>query len=194
MKILMPLILLLAMISCTSNNRKVVVIQPLGDFSKEEALQVLEGIKELNPYTVLNESIPFPEEAYYEPRNRYRADSLIGYLSSRIGEDSVIIGLSKKDISVTKDEFSDWGVMGLGYCPGNACIVSSFRLKKNNKNEQFYKVALHELGHTQGLTHCSDKTCLMRDAEGGNPLDDEKDFCPSCKKKLKAKNWILEDN
>lgn len=194
MKILTPLILLLGMISCTSNNRRVIVIQPLGDFSKEEALQVLEGIKELNPSTVLNETIPFPDKAYYKPRNRYRADSLIHYLSSRIGKDSVIIGLSKKDISVTKGEFSDWGVMGLGYCPGNACIASSFRLKKNNKNEQFYKVALHELGHTQGLTHCNDKTCLMRDAEGGNPLDEEKDFCSSCKKTLKAQNWKLKDN
>lgn len=193
MKILFSLILLIAIISCSSNNKKVIVIQPLGDFSEKEALQVLDGIKELNPSTVLNETIPFPDEAYYEPRNRYRADSLIKYLSSRIGEDSVIIGLSKKDISVTKGEFSDWGVMGLGYCPGNACVISSFRLKKNNKNEQFYKVALHELGHTQGLTHCANKTCLMRDAEGGNPLDAEKGFCLSCKKLLKAQNWILKD-
>jgi archaemetzincin len=194
MKIRTPLILLFAIVSCTSNNRKVIVIQPMGDFSEKEALQVLEGIKALNPSTVLNETIPFPDEAYYEPRNRYRADSLIRYLGARIGKDSVIIGLSKKDISVTKGEFRDWGVMGLGYCPGNACIVSSFRLKKNNKNEQFYKVALHELGHTQGLYHCEDKTCLMRDAEGGNPLDEEKDFCSSCKRRLEAQNWILKED
>jgi archaemetzincin len=192
MKILFPLILLIIIIGCKSNNTKVIVIQPLGDFSEEEAQQVFNGIKELNPSTVLNPTIPFPEEAYYEPRNRYRADSLIRFLSSRIGQDSVIIGLSKKDISVTKGEFNDWGVMGLGYCPGNACIVSSFRLKKNNKSEQFYKVALHELGHTQGLRHCNDKTCLMRDAEGGNLLDEEKDFCSSCKKLLRAQKWILK--
>lgn len=148
MKILIYLIPLLILISCTSNKVKVIVIQPLGDFSEEEAQEVFKGIKELNPSTVLNQTIPFPEEAYYKPRNRYRADSLIRYLSARIGKDSVIIGFSKKDISVTKGEFRDWGVMGLGYCPGNACIVSSFRLKKNNKSEQFYKVALHELGHT----------------------------------------------
>lgn len=194
MKILFPLILLIIIIGCKSNNTKVIVIQPLGDFSEEEAQQVFNGIKELNPSTVLNPTIPFPEEAYYKPRNRYRADSLIRFLSSRIGKDSLIIGLSKKDISVTKGEFSDWGVMGLGYCPGNACVVSSFRLKKNNKNEQFYKVALHELGHTQGLHHCSDKTCLMRDAEGRNPLDEEKDFCLFCKKQLRAQKWILKED
>lgn len=194
MKILFPLILLIIIIGCKSNNTKVIVIQPLGDFSEEEAQQVFNGIKELNLSTVLNPTISFPEEAYYKPRNRYRADSLIRFLSSRIGKDSLIIGLSKKDISVTKGEFSDWGVMGLGYCPGNACVVSSFRLKKNNKNEQFYKVALHELGHTQGLHHCSDKTCLMRDAEGRNPLDEEKDFCLFCKKQLRAQKWILKED
>jgi archaemetzincin len=81
--------------------------------------------------------------------------------------------------------------MGLGYCPGTACIASSYRLKKGNKLTQFYKVAIHELGHTQGLPHCSTKTCLMRDAEGGNPIDEENDFCPKCKKVLIAAGWAL---
>lgn len=81
--------------------------------------------------------------------------------------------------------------MGLGYRPGNACVASSFRLTKKNKTQQFHKVALHELGHTQGLPHCPDKSCLMRDAEGGNPLDEEKAFCASCRQYLKSKNWKL---
>ncbi len=82
--------------------------------------------------------------------------------------------------------------MGFGYNPGNACVVSSFRLSKANQQEQFYKVAIHELGHTQGLPHCEEKTCFMRDAEGGNPLNEEKDFCPACKSFLKGKGWRLK--
>ena len=148
-------------------------------------------MKKINPSTVLRKNIPFPKSTFYAPRNRYRADSLIKYLNSNIGKDSVVIGLSRKDISTTKDGVNDWGVMGLGYRPGNACIVSSFRLSKKNKTEQFYKVALHELGHTQGLPHCKTRTCLMRDAEGGNPLAQEKDFCQSCKNYLKKKNMKL---
>jgi archaemetzincin len=77
--------------------------------------------------------------------------------------------------------------MGLGYRPGNACVASSFRLNTKNKNEQFYKIAIHELGHTQGLKHCPDKTCFMRDAEGKNPTNEEKDFCQNCKKVLRSK-------
>jgi archaemetzincin len=81
--------------------------------------------------------------------------------------------------------------MGLGFEPGNACVISTFRLSKTNFAAQFYKVALHELGHTQGLPHCPNKTCLMRDAEGSNHLDEETGFCPSCKAYLKSKGWLI---
>jgi archaemetzincin len=81
--------------------------------------------------------------------------------------------------------------MGLGFCPGNVCVASTFRLSKKNLKEQFYKVAIHELGHTQGLPHCEDKSCFMRDAEGGNPLNEEHGFCEVCKLFLKSKGWEL---
>ena len=57
--------------------------------------------------------------------------------------------------------------------------------------KQFFKVAIHELGHTQGLPHCPEKSCYMRDAEGGNPTDEEVEFCPKCKKHLRTKNWEI---
>jgi archaemetzincin len=81
--------------------------------------------------------------------------------------------------------------MGLGYRPGKSCVVSDFRLSCKNKNEQCYKLVLHELGHTAGLPHCKVKTCLMRDAKGGNPFDQEKSFCGECKSFLKSKGWKL---
>ena len=57
---------------------------------------------------------------------------------------------------------------------------------------QLFKVSIHELGHTQGLPHCVVKYCFMRDAEGRNPTNDEKDFCPACKTFLKQKGWNFE--
>lgn len=192
MKIFFWLLLLTLFINCIPISRdKVIVIQPFGNFSNVEAKLVFKEIQKINPKVILKKNIPFPLKTYYKPRNRYRADSIISFLSSKIGKDSVMIGLCEKDISTTKGKIKDWGIMGLGYRPGNACVVSSYRLSKKNKTEQFYKVALHELGHTEGLPHCKNKTCLMRDAEGGNPLNEEKEFCISCKKYLKGKKWKI---
>lgn len=188
------LILILALISCAKEKeqfQKTIVIQPLGNFNIEQAKEVYNKIKAINPNVVLRSNIPFPENAYYQLRNRYRADSIIKKIKNNIGKDSVIVGLSNADISVTKGKIKDWGVMGLGYHPGKSCVVSDFRLSKSNKNTQFYKVVLHELGHTEGLPHCPTKTCLMRDAEGKNPIDEEKDFCLNCKNFLIGKGWKL---
>jgi archaemetzincin len=82
--------------------------------------------------------------------------------------------------------------MGLGYCPGKSCVASTFRLHGNNRFEKLVKVALHELGHTEGLNHCPEKTCLLRDAEGKDHLNEEKGFCASCKKYLIKKGWELK--
>ena len=172
-------------------NKRVIIIQPLGNFNLTQSKRVLSQIKTINSDVVLRENIPFPDNSFYQPRNRYRADSIIKSLRNNIGSDSVIVGLSNYDISTTKDGIEDWGVMGLGYNPGKACVVSDFRLSAKNKNEQFYKLVLHELGHTAGLPHCKIKTCLMRDAKGRNPFDEEKNFCKSCKNFLINKGWHL---
>lgn len=171
--------------------QKVIVIQPLGNFKTDEAAKIFTAIKTINPNVVLRERISFPENSYYKLRNRYRADSIIKNLKNKIGKDSVIVGLSHADISTTKNGIKDWGVMGLGYKPGKACVVSDFRAAFKNKNEQFYKLVLHELGHTEGLPHCRTKTCLMRDAEGGNHLNEETGFCHKCKSFLLSKGWNL---
>lgn len=136
--------------------------------------------------------MPLPDAAFYAPRNRYRADSILRMLGAGGHSDTVIVGLLSEDISTTKGAHADWGIMGLGYRPGPACVVSSFRLRKSRKADQFYKVVIHELGHTQGLPHCPDKTCFMRDAEGGNPLDDEHHFCTACAAFLRLKGWKLQ--
>jgi archaemetzincin len=170
-----------------AHSNRVIVIQPFNDFSPSLTKIVYERLKEINLNTILRTPLPIPAKAFYPLRNRYREDSLMSYLNQFGSSDTVIIGMTSKDISTTKNSISDWGIMGLAYCPGNACVVSAFRLSKTNLSEQFYKVAIHELGHSQGLPHCINKTCFMSDAEGGNHLNEEKDFCLSCKSILKSK-------
>ena len=168
-----------------------ILIQPFEDVKPKQLAEISENIRKIYPKIKILEPIDFPKNAFYQPRNRHRADSIIKYLRTKTPNNSVTLALTNKDISVTKGKVADFGVMGLGYRPGNACVASSFRLNTKNKNEQFYKIAIHELGHTQGLKHCPDKTCFMRDAEGKNPTNEEKDFCQNCKKVLRSKHWKI---
>ena len=169
-----------------------ILIQPFAGMNKEQVNHVYIGLKQVYPSVQLLPVEALPKCAWYAPRGRYRADSIIAYLSRQCRAGYVTIGITNLDVSTTKGEVADWGVMGLGYKPGNACLVSTFRLNKANINEQFFKVCIHELGHTRGLDHCEVKTCYMRDAEGHNSTDEEHEFCPSCGKKLEAAGWILK--
>lgn len=171
---------------------KVLVIQPFVDIPLSQVSAIYDSLKKIIPRTTLKTAVSLPSAAFYSSRNRFRADSIINYLNRFAGADTVIIGLTDKDISTTKGEIADWGVMGLGFQPGNACVISTFRLSKAQLLDQLYKLSLHELGHTQGLPHCKNKTCLMHDAEGGNHLNDETEFCQSCKSFLKSKGWLLK--
>lgn len=187
--------LLFSIYSCSGkhpSSAKTIVIQPLGDFDPRLSQIILKQVREINAKTYLYKPVALPQSAYYPARDRYRADSIIRILRHRSGNDTVWIALTHKDISTTKGNIADWGVMGLGFRPGNACVASTFRLNKSKVKGQFFKVAIHELGHTQGLQHCPEKTCYMRDAEGGNPTDEETGFCPSCTAFLKQKGWQLQ--
>ena len=192
MRVVLTFFVVLFLTFCSiKESRNVILLQPLGDFDINQSTYVLKKIKEVYPYVVLSKNIDIPKESFYLERKRYRADSLIDFLKIQVGIDTVIVGLFHKDISTTKGNYKDWGVMGLGLRPGNACVVSTYRLSSKNKKEQLYKLVLHELWHTQGLKHCSNKECFMRDAEGGNPLDTEKEFCIKCRTYLNKKGWEL---
>ena len=190
-KLLAILIVIIPLLSLGQQAGKgvAVVIQPFGDIPPSYISSFYKQASKIIPKIIIKEAIPLPKSAFYAPRGRYRADSLIDFLERNTLNGQVTIGLTIKDISCTDPRSPDWGVFGLSYCPGKACVASSFRLKGDNKMDQFFKIAIHELGHTQGLDHCPDKTCIMQDAEGHNTTAQEKGFCTKCKAKLKAKGW-----
>jgi archaemetzincin len=173
----------------------VICVQPFDDIHEKYTKHILASLKKLYPSVKMKESIPLPAHAFYKPRQRYRADTLINFLRKISGPDEILIGLTSKDISTTKGDIQDYGIMGLGYQPGKACVISTFRLnKKQDMFEQVYRLAVHELGHTQGLPHCPDKSCFMRDAEGKNHFSEEKGFCANCKKFLEGKGWKFQSS
>lgn len=202
MKYFQFLWLLIVITSCTekSNNstalfstkKKITIyIQPFQGFSTKEAKEVAKNLSVIYSDVKINAPIPFPEKSWNTAKTRRRADYLIRYLSQKAKEGELIIGLTHSDISTTKNGKSDWGVFGLGFLPGKSCIASTYRLK-GNKEEKLFKVAIHELGHTQGLPHCPVKNCFMRDAKGKDYLEEETNFCSDCKQVLVHCGWKLK--
>src|SRR3569833_150006 len=97
---------------------RVFAIQPFSDMPSSQATSIYEMLKKINPRTLIRKPISLPGSAFYSTRNRYRADSIIKYLDHFAGTDTVFIGLTSKDISTTKENIKDWGIMGLGAEPG----------------------------------------------------------------------------
>jgi archaemetzincin len=160
----------------------------LGDIPPSYVSYVYDHIRAIISTIAIKNTAPLPHSAYVKSRNRYRADSIIIQLSRTTPAGSVTIALTSVDISCTNDDIPDWGVFGLSYCPGKACVASCYRTKVNKASGLFF-TAIHELGHTQGLDHCNAPSCLMNDANG-HTIDAET-FCPKCKAFLKAKGWQL---
>jgi archaemetzincin len=151
-----------------------VVLVTLRSFPRDLADAVAEGLRqELQVEVVRAADRPLPAAAYYAQRRRYRADRLLDHLRplAPAGSGLRLLGLTDVDISVTKGRVFDWGVFGYGDLDGTACVLSTHRLRRRARDADHLRfrivtTAIHEVGHTLGLPHCTEPRCVMRDAEG----------------------------
>jgi archaemetzincin len=177
-----------------------IAIQPFEDIDTNQLLPLLPLIsKEYNNAKIeILHPLPLPQSAFYKPRNRYRAEKLLDFLDSlNDGRYYRVVGFTKKDISTTKGEYDDWGIFGLGNISGYACVISTFRLKKDGNSTRYkdrlLKIIIHELGHTFGLYHCDWRYCIMTDYKGSiQPLDNQWfHLCAQCKQYFR-KHFVRE--
>ncbi|TDM00056.1 MAG: hypothetical protein C4K58_02080 [Flavobacteriaceae bacterium] len=176
--------LLLLLFSCQKEPKeRIIGIQPYNHFEREILDSLQSTLHKMYGFTVVVlEEKPLPKSAFVNIKSpRYRADSLIKILKNTKPDSlSYVLGLTERDISTTKrdskgkillpeQKYRDWGVFGLGFCPGKSCVVSTFRLdKKSVDRARFFsrlsKISTHEMGHNLGLAHCPNKECVMQDA------------------------------
>jgi len=166
-----------------------IAIEPLGAFDQSRLADLAEGLGKVFVCRIrVLPSLALPSSAFYVPRQRYRADRLLPFLRAAGPADAHILGVTAVDISVTKDQYPDWGVFGLGELRGPACVVSTFRLGRKASarhplSQRLLKVSIHELGHTFGLPHCPRSSCVMAEYRGSIDNLDESDaaFCARCR-------------
>ncbi|MBO9699762.1 MAG: hypothetical protein J7604_06090 [Sporocytophaga sp.] len=210
MKIKLIVFVLVILVSCSKDKGIRIGIQPFGNFDSKIIDTISTTIQRKYGFkTSILPTAPLPQEAFTNIKSpRYRADVLIKYLKENKADTlDYIIGLTDQDISVTKkdvfgnvkapkEKYGDWGIFGLGYCPGSSSIISSFRLRNKYKKlfvERIKKVSIHELGHNLGLNHCENTLCVMQDAvESIRTTDKAKmDLCSNCKRKLNSSLYQL---
>lgn len=148
-----------------------IAILPIGlvDGSVLEDLRF--NLSEVLPYTeafILKDSLPLPEEAYDPIRDQYYSSRILLYIEAHHHRFDVdrILGVAGVDLYVPSLNF----VFGEALGRGRSAIISLFRLRPEfygaPENRVLYlgrasKEAVHEIGHTMGLDHCSDPGCVM---------------------------------
>lgn len=153
--------------------RETVAVVPFGPFPEALLREIERGIHaELGASVVVYPTEPLPRRAFYPPRGRYRAERLLDHLRPLVHPPATrALGVTQVDISTTAHGVRDWGVLGYGDVAGTACVISTFRCRMNSPSEaqtrfRMVTTCIHEVGHTLGLEHCPDTSCLMTDARG----------------------------
>ncbi len=148
----------------SQDKRQVFYVRGLGDVSKEDLKYTSEIIENFYGYRcVIERNVSIPKGVCFEGTNTINASSCVSELDS-----------DKKTLYLTYNLLNDDNNELRGYTRinGETIIVRG--------DKSFMKsTIIHEIGHTLGLEHCSDMTCVMASE---NDAYDSGDFCNNCKR------------
>jgi archaemetzincin len=127
------------------------------------------------------------EFAFNPLRRQYHSTEILKKILQRPASESwKVLGVTEMDLYIPVLTF----VFGEAQLSDGGAVVSTHRLRQEFYGlptdpqllqERLLKESLHELGHTYGLRHCSDYTCVMSASNGVERIDLKlAEFCPTC--------------
>jgi archaemetzincin len=180
----------------STRQKQIIAFQPLDDYSGQEIDSVVKEISRFyNKQVIVLKPIEIPKTFFDTVVKQYSADSILNLLSLLQNDTLIeIVGLTYKPIFTIKDAkhrpYYDEKIFGLGYQPGNSCVVSYFKFSTPYVtifNHRLKTVIIHEIGHNLGLGHCEDDKCIMSKNNGSvTNLDyySGNDYCAKCRTTL----------
>lgn len=173
-------------------------ILPIGQINSQIIQRVQENLRIIFPKTecvIIPKSLPIPKETFDKARNQYFSGAILSKIQEyAIKEEALdrVLGIVDVDIFVPELNF----VFGEAECPGKAALISLLRLKPEFYGERpnvevflerSTKEAVHELGHTFGLRHCSNPFCVMFFSNSIFDTDRKQSlFCNKCYLKVET--------
>jgi archaemetzincin len=163
-------------------------LMPVGDVDMR-AIEILAARceQEFGWTVMIDAPIAMPDAAFDAKRNQYEAIHILRAVIERTRPDAVrTLGVVNNDLFIPMLTF----VFGQAQLKGKVALMSLARLRQEYyglpPNGPLYlkrveKEALHELGHTFGLIHCTNKDCVMALSNSIQQVDIKAaEYCRSC--------------
>ena len=163
-----------------------------GYFGKHILEKIAEAVRQELRYPVNFKETHIDLSEFFDPgRRQYNGNKLLQAVDTMSTEQALkTVGLFSVDLFIPVLTY----IFGQAFLNGKTAIASLYRLSNERYGieaddkqllERFTKEVIHELGHTFGLIHCSNPTCVMRSSTYVEDIDQKEHLlCHKCKEEF----------
>jgi len=174
---------------------KLLQLLPIGNVEGRLLMELAPALAEIYrvPTEILSTRLD-PDFSFHRERQQYHSSELLHAMQRFVEPDSWrVLGITSVDLYIPILTF----VFGEAQMGGPCGLVSAHRLRQDFYGlapdadvlrNRLLKEAVHELGHTLDLTHCTDYQCAMAPSHAVEWIDlKDSSLCGACESLVFAK-------